>query len=70
MNDLDILRENYNELARNLDCGDNSCHFKKSGGMRTNGGCRCFDSIMPPRKARQIRNVVLAVKRLLEGDNA
>lgn len=26
-----------------LDCGDNSCYFKKSsGGMRTNGGCRCF----------------------------
>ena len=28
-----------------LDCGDNSCHFspkENRGGMRTNGGCRCF----------------------------
>jgi len=26
-----------------LDCGDNSCYFhhRGSGGMRTNGGCRC-----------------------------
>ena len=26
------------------DCGDNSCLFggKGKGGMRTNGGCRCF----------------------------
>lgn len=29
-------------LFANLDCGDNSCKYKKSkGGMRTNGGCRC-----------------------------
>lgn len=28
---------------RELDCGDNSCIFAKNkGGMRTNGGCRCF----------------------------
>ena len=28
-----------------LDCGDNSCYFAKTkGGMRTNGGCRCFDA--------------------------
>lgn len=27
-----------------LDCGDNSCNFAKNKtGMRTNGGCRCFD---------------------------
>lgn len=31
--------------VEDLDCGDNSCYFKKTpGGMRTNGGCRCFDS--------------------------
>lgn len=25
-----------------LDCGDSSCRYKTStGGMRTNGGCRC-----------------------------
>lgn len=28
-----------------LDCGDNSCRFAKNrGGMRTNGGCRCFEN--------------------------
>lgn len=29
-----------------IDCGDNSCRFatnRKRGGMRTNGGCRCFE---------------------------
>lgn len=32
------------------DCGDNSCHFRNEspfGGMRTNGGCRCFRTINP-----------------------
>jgi len=23
-------------------CGDNSCAFGRTGGMATNGGCRCF----------------------------
>ena len=33
-----------------LDCGDNSCVFAKNrGGMRTNGGCRCFDHVTPSR---------------------
>lgn len=28
-----------------IDCGDNSCLFAtKKGGMRTNGGCRCFSN--------------------------
>ncbi len=28
-----------------IDCGDNSCSFtKEKGGMRTNGGCRCFEA--------------------------
>lgn len=29
-------------------CGDNSCVFsciRPSGGMRTNGGCRCFENL-------------------------
>lgn len=45
-----------NELARlttprpseplELDCGDNSCLFAKTrGGMRTNGGCQCLESL-------------------------
>ncbi len=29
-----------------LDCGDNSCNFARdTGGMRTNGGCRCLKAI-------------------------
>lgn len=36
-------------LLQNLsqsDCGDNSCLFdgKGKGGMRTNGGCRCYQN--------------------------
>jgi hypothetical protein len=28
-----------------LDCGDNGCYFAvNKGGMRTNGGCRCFSN--------------------------
>ena len=28
-----------------VDCGDNSCLFKKpKTGMRTNGGCRCYQN--------------------------
>ena len=28
-----------------LDCGDHGCYFAESkGGMRTNGGCRCFSN--------------------------
>lgn len=28
-----------------LDCGDSSCYFATGkGGMRTNGGCRCFSN--------------------------
>ena len=31
------------------DCGDNSCLFggRGKGGMRTNGGCRCFKDVRP-----------------------
>lgn len=37
-----------------LDCGDNSCYFMENGkgGMRTNGGCRCFND---PLKRVEIR---------------
>jgi len=31
--------------VEDLDCGDNSCMFKKTpGGMRTNGGCGCYEN--------------------------
>lgn len=41
---MNKLPEKYEWLHNTLDCGDNSCYFKNpnSGGMRTNGGCRCF----------------------------
>lgn len=35
---------------KELDCGDNSCYFARGkGGMRTNGGCRCFENAGYPR---------------------
>lgn len=43
-----------------LDCGDNSCYFKKSsGGMRTNGGCRCFENAGYSRSATGAAYVLL-----------
>lgn len=39
---IDKLREIRN--GYNIDCIDNSCLFRnKCTGMRTNGGCRCFN---------------------------
>ena len=35
-------------MDREPGCGDNSCVFsciRPSGGMRTNGGCRCFTEL-------------------------
>ena len=34
------------------DCGDNSCVFggRGKGGMRTNGGCRCFKDLPGPKR--------------------
>ena len=35
-------------MEREPGCGDNSCVFsciRPSGGMRTNGGCRCFKNL-------------------------
>lgn len=48
-----IATERFNRLAAaqpgeplDMDCGDNSCLFAKTrGGMRTNGGCRCLESL-------------------------
>lgn len=39
-------------VANAPDCGDNSCLFggRGKGGMRTNGGCRCFRDL--PTKQR------------------
>jgi hypothetical protein len=39
-------------IVEHPDCGDNSCLFaEKKGGMRTNGGCRCFCKEADDRKA-------------------
>ena len=39
INKLQKIRDAYT-----IDCGDNSCLFcDKLTGMRTNGGCRCFN---------------------------
>lgn len=52
---------------RDIDCGDHSCMFAKSKtGMRTNGGCRCFDhagfSKDPIRAARQMLPELLELR--------
>lgn len=58
-----------------LDCGDNSCLYRdrtQSGGMRTNGGCSCFD-MLPINKRRfvertyqQLDAALAEVERLKE----
>lgn len=36
--------QKVSEVVAKMDCGDSSCRFAKSRrGMRTNGGCTCFD---------------------------
>lgn len=43
-----------------LDCGDNSCRFAKvRGGMRTNGGCGCFE------KAGYSRSAIKSAEQML-----
>ncbi len=39
------MTDTNREEAIELDCGDNSCYFSKDKtGMRTNGGCCCFEN--------------------------
>lgn len=40
------LNRLFQRLAQS-DCGDNSCMFygRGKGGMRTNGGCRCYQNL-------------------------
>ena len=47
--ELDAMSLRDEMLA--LRCGDNSCVFGSSGGMGTNGGCRCFENT--PVRERQ-----------------
>lgn len=61
---LALLKEYWEKL--DFDCGDNSCQYaKKKGGMRTNGGCRCFQDIRPSENRRQLENVLRAVKKVV-----
>lgn len=52
-------------LFNTLDCGDNSCLFKPpgAGGMRTNGGCRCFSDLTPVRR-RYVYKMLHEIKKL------
>lgn len=48
-----------------LDCGDNSCYFATSkGGMRTNGGCRCFSNAGFSKGIASKREMLLEVLKL------
>jgi hypothetical protein len=52
-------------LFTTIDCGDNSCPFQdlsKPRGMRTNGGCRCFNELPAEKK----RFVYKMFRHLLE----
>ena len=46
-------------------CGDNSCIFGSTGGMGTNGGCRCL-SEMPHRAVDARRRVTRGIMALRE----
>lgn len=71
MVELKDIKRYYEELDGLLDCGDSSCPFKKKNehgvyGMRTNGGCRCFKYIDPPKKGRAIDRLVRIVKKAID----
>jgi len=49
----------------NLDCGDNSCLFaEKRTGMRTNGGCCCFEDLSRHELAQQVAIVARYISDL------
>lgn len=51
-----------------IDCGDNSCQFATSkGGMRTNGGCTCYEKAGFHRSAIRSAQLMLPeIRRLRE----
>lgn len=55
--------EELMDVLRSLDCGDNSCLFKSSGGMRTNGGCR--DTKCRHNAAKALHKISKKYKELL-----
>ena len=50
-------------IANAPDCGDNSCLFggQGKGGMRTNGGCRCFKDL-PTGKRIYVERLASALR--------
>lgn len=55
---LNAIFEQFDKVMKTLDCGDSSCLFKKKdrlGGMRTNGGCRCFSALAPSQQRAIVR---------------
>lgn len=54
-----------------LDCGDNSCMFAiNKGGMRTNGGCRCFENAGFHRSSIKSAMEILPEILALRAENA
>lgn len=51
-----------------LDCGDNSCKYKSrgSGGMRTNGRCRCSQNNPQDVERFLMRNFLKAQDKIQE----
>ena len=52
-------------LVKNApDCGDNSCLFggQGKGGMRTNGGCRCYKDVRPDMRRIYIERMQAALR--------
>lgn len=54
------------------DCGDNSCLFggRGKGGMRTNGGCRCFKDLPTAKRIYVERLVTLTADDPMERQSA
>ena len=50
------------------DCGDNSCLFggRGKGGMRTNGGCRCYKDVRPDMRRVYVERLLSATDALPE----
>ena len=60
----DILKE-FDSVMEVLNCGDSACMFKnktRSGGMKTNGGCRCLMDLSKEQK-RRIRRLLQMIKK-------
>lgn len=65
---MTALEKAARELAKltdGLDCGDNSCRFARDkGGMRTNGGCRCWERLTDPEYSSKLRRIVSVLAAL------